>query len=455
MARGKGNSWDRDGFGEDAPSAPSLLGWQLAGVCLLVVCVLLRFWQTLSHAGLYVEDGLLFNHYYGHQRPLADIFTSHIGQRYLTVTADFLAWFFAWFDVQWQPWLYQWTGFAIAVCSASLPSFSGLISNRWLLLLAPLFFGMLGLNHLYYYNTLMYVMYTGVLLLLTLLICPPPTTRLAFGFQAVLMLILPWSGPYSAFALPATMILFFCTDNRSKRVLHLLAFCSTLIYCLMVTGSNLRLERVQKLWIVEQFFNTVFEKIILFNLFPSPALEYGLIPLLFLGLVGVLLRRETDYLQIALVMMMYLFGTIALFFLSIKFAQYQHPSACHLVTASFFWIAFLIITGERILRHFQAGKVWSFCYCLALLSLLAVPMFTSAKEWMPTTKPVMQGFLDTVSYYEQQGLVEKKMSVCLFSPRPRMPPMVEVGYRGADVRALTPGSPEITHGRRFVCRGKQ
>ena len=60
------------------------------------------------------------------------------------------------------------------MASVATASFSGLVRNRVLLLVCPLALGLTGLNHLYYYNTLIYTMYTGVLMLLALLFYPPP-----------------------------------------------------------------------------------------------------------------------------------------------------------------------------------------------------------------------------------------------------------------------------------------
>ena len=226
--------------------------WALAGVGLLVVCLLLRSWPSLTRPGLFVEDAVLFSHYYGHTRPVSDIFASHIGQRYLTVVADFFAWAWAWADVRWQPWLYQWTGLVLAVASVATVSFSGLVRNRVLLLVCPLALGLTGLNHLYYYNTLIYTMYTGVLMLLALLFYPPPQSVRSFVVQALLLALLPWSGPYSLLALPAALFLFVCTANRTRRVLLAVTVLSTLAYFATVSGSTVQLVNLLRPWILVQ-----------------------------------------------------------------------------------------------------------------------------------------------------------------------------------------------------------
>ncbi len=448
--------WVRDNaeamspYGDDGARPPSLLGWQAAGVCLLVVCLLAGFWQTLGHIGLYAEDAVLFSAYYGNRLALTDIFRSHIGQPYLTAPADFFAWLYAWADVRWQPWLYQATGFIWAVGAASLISFSGLIRSRALLLICPLLLGLVGLNHLYYYTTLIYIMYSGVILLLILLLYPPPTTRAGLVLQALLLLILPWSGPYSVLALPAAGLLFFNTDNRAKRALLLLAFCSSLAYVFTVTGSNLRLARLASSWVVEQYFNAVFDKVILFDFFTFPHLGYGVFLVLALVMVFLLLREDDAYIQAALVLLLWIFGSIAMFYLSAKFAQYIRLQNSHLVVAGFCWLVFLVLTADRLLGRFRIGSYGVAVLSLALLALVGLHFWKHAGNWQVRPSEELRRYLDTVVFYQRKGLAEQKLSVWLWLPRAQMAPMVQVGYPGPDGRKLGPNDPVITMGRRFV-----
>ncbi len=436
--------------GDDQAREPFLLGWQATGVCLLVVCLLAGFWRTLGQIGLYVEDAVLFSAYYGNRLPLNDIFRSHIGQPYLTVPADFLAWLYAWADVRWQPWLYQTTGFVWAVGAAALLSFSGLIRSRALLLISPLLLGLAGLNHLYYYTTLIYIMYSGVIMLLILLLYPAPTTRKGLALQALLLLILPWSGPYSVLALPAAGLLFFCTGNRAKRALLLLAFCSSLAYVLTVTGSNLRLARLATSWVVERYFSAVFDKVILFDFFAAPHLGYGVFLVLALALAFFLLREDEGYLQTALVLLLWLFGSIAMFYLSAKFAQYIRLQDSHLVVAGFCWMVFLVLTVDRLLGKFWSGPRGAAVLSLALLVLVGLNLWMHAGRWQVRPSDELRRYLETVAFYQRQDLEEQKLSVWLWLPRARMAPMVQVGYPGPDGRQLRPNDPAIITGRRFV-----
>lgn len=446
------NAMANDQYDDNMAGKASLLGWQIAGICLLIVGILARYWSDLTHAGLYVEDALLFNAYYGHEKALAEIFHSHIGQRYLTVFADLFAWIYGWANVRWQPWLYQWTGFVVTVCAISLFSFSGMIRNRILLLVAPLLLGMLGLNHLYYYNTLIYIMYTGVLMLLILLLYPSPQTPFAFTVQLFLVLFLPWSGPYSVLVLPTTIFLFFSAATKAKKVLHLAAFCSTLAYCLTVTGSNLKLSHARHLWIIERYLFDVLDKIILFDFFSRPHLAYWIVLLLALLFIWFLQRHDQEYITKALPLLLWIFMSIALFFISVKFAQYSRMLGSHQVIASFSWVAFLLYTGDRLVG--RARPVVPAFFAVFLLSLVVFDSIRNPDKWHFTLVPAVQKFIDTVAYYEQQGLMEKKQSVCLympFLPGSVMAPRVVVGDRGPTALKLGPGDVEITTGIEFVC----
>ena len=147
------------------------------------------------------------------------------------------------------------------------------------------------------------------------------------------------------------------------------------------------------------------------------------------------------------------FASILLFFLSVKLGQYITTSDCHRVVASFFWMLFLVVTVDRLLGDRPLHSPWPLV-CAGLLLTLVV--FDNRrhphKGWVPPVSG-LAAYLETIRFYEQQGLGEKKQAVCLQLPSGRpMQPRVLVGYRGADARLLLPMDAEIVRGRRFVCR---
>ena len=426
--------------------------WALAGVGLLVLCLLLRSWPSLVQPSLFYEDAVLFSYYYGHFRPLSDTFSFHIGQPYLTLPADILAWTYAWADVRWQPWLYQWTGFVAAVACVATVSFSGLIRHRVLLLVGPLALGLTGLNHLLYYNTLIYTMYTGVLMLLVLLLYPPPHTMPSFVARALLLAILPWSGPYSLLALPVAMLLFVCTANRTRRVLLAIVVLSTLAYFASLSGSTVRLAHLLQPWILIHYLQTVFGKIFFFDFTRHLPMWYGFCLLLAILAVLWQLRRDQEYLLQAAVMLGLVFASILLFFLSVKLAQYIATSDCHRVVASFFWVLFLMVTVDRLLVDQPLSSPWPLVCAGLLLLLVFFDNRLHVKKGRVPSVPEIAEYIETIHFYEQQGLVAKRQAICLRHPPVRpMQPRVLVGYRGTDRRLLLAGDTEVVRGHRFVC----
>ena len=432
---------------------PDLFFWQASGIVLLVVCLAVRSWQVLSQPGLFMEDAVLFKFYYGHKRPFLDVFHSHTGQRYLNVVSDLLAWIYAWCDVRWQPHLYQWTGFVFAVLSAAAFSFSGLIRSRVMLIITPLLLGLIGLNHIFYFNTLIYVMYTSVLIALVLLVYPPPKSVIAFLVQACALVVLPWGGPYSVLVLPAVLLLAVFEKTWSKRVLFLLAFCSTLVYFTTVTGNTTRLANMLRPWVVETYFSTLLDKVITFDLLPPVSLGYWAVVAALILLLAVLLRRDEEYLRSSLVALMLVAASVALFYLSAKLPVYIRPKPCHLVTAHFFWLVFIALSADRLLTAAQVNRWWQ--------GLAVVPFFVlivhdnskhPEKRWVEPELSV-NAFTAVIRHYEQQALADKKQALCLLLPvRNRfMMPKVLVGDPGPNAYRVKSGDPGFEVGSHFIC----
>jgi hypothetical protein len=236
-------------------------------------------------------------------------------------------------------------------------------------------------------------------------------------------------------------------------VLLAVAILSTLAYFATVSGSTVQLTNLLRPWLLVQYLQTVFDKIFFFDFTRHLPMWYGFILLLAIVAVAWLLRRDRDYLLQALVMLGLVFASILLFFLSVKLAQYITTSDCHRVVASFFWVLFLVVTADRLLGDRPLHSPWPLV-CAGLLLTLVV--FDNRrhpdKRWVRPV-PALAEYLETIRFYEGQGLAGKRQAVCLHLPTGRpMQPRVLVGYRGAETRLLLPMDAEIVRGRRFVCR---
>ncbi len=385
-----------------------------------------------------MEDSLLFSYYYGHFRPVLSIFTSHVGQNYLTVPPYFFAWLFSRFDVRLQPWLYQWWGYAWAVMAASALSFSGLFRSRVILLLAPTVLGLLGLNDIFYWNTLIYTMYTGLLVLFSFLFYPAPKTRFGMMVMGILFVLLPWSGPYCVLLLPVGLLHLLLFRDRKKRILVILGMCSSLGYFFTVQSNTTRLEHL-KPWILGRYFHVLMEQVFFFQL-------PGQLPLYWLAAIALLIaacfyvcRDSTDLWKNILVMLTLIFASLSLFFLSVKFPLYGHTLACHRLISSFFWLALLLYLADNLLRKFKQPLMGSLAIALVFAGLVLWVNLRYPSLGQAEKVPALGSFLRAIHWLEGQGLEEKNSYVVLRLPGkyPVMQPVVRIGSRRTDARYPT------------------
>lgn len=411
--------------------------WAVAGVFFLVVINLIRSWQTLKTPGLYMEDSLLFSYYYGHSRDLASVFSSHIGQNYLTVPANFFSWLFSRLDVRMQPYAYQWWGFCVAVAAASCIFFSGLMRSRVVLLIGPTVLGLCGLNHIYYYNTLIYIMYTGVLVLFCLLFFPDPRTRFGTVSMGMLFVLLPWSGPYSVLLIPAGLLHILLYRNHKKNMLILLGIMSTLIYFCTVEAQTSKLTQL-KLWVVKRYFQVMVEKVAFLRLFDHVALYWGAVVLVAVVFSLFFFRRDICYSKNILIIFSLIFSSLALFFLSVKFPQYLFTSDCHRLVSVFFWLLFLLYVVDRICILYQPKGPVVIVFVFFFVGIVAAVNIKYPKYgWI---KPIagMQEFVNAVHFYEQEDLLNNNKYIVLHLPSHQyvMQPEVRVGSSCKDARPV-------------------
>ncbi len=417
--------------------------WALLGGLLLILFNCLRAWPVLSVPGLHVEDAALFGHYYGHYRSFTEIFTRYGSQPYLTTVPDFFAWLISFVDVRVQPLLYVVLGSSCAALTASMFFFTGVIRSRVILVIGPLVLGLAGLNHIYYHVTLIYVMYTGTLLLFILLFLPPPQAIPATTTQLLLFLALPWCGPYSVLFLPLSFLYLLFYRNRKKMMLVLAGMASTVIYLLTVTESTIQLANISKIWVIKRYFQVLLEKIILMQIFQKA-------PLSVLALVGALVlllfyffRKDVDFLKVSTLILALAGMALALFFLSIKFPLYLFTSDCHRVISLFCWLLFLLLVGDRVIA--AAGSGWKIPVSTIICAFLCwVVIFDNIKfperRHVKTVTPAA-GYTGAIFYFESLQLERNKQAVCVFFKEHACcidATRVNAGYRGEDAERLWP-----------------
>lgn len=338
--------------------------------------------------------------------------------------------------------------------SCRLLFFSGLIRSRTVLLFGPLLTGLSGLNHIYYYNTAIYIMYTAVAMMLCLLFYPARKTRTGFSIMFFLFLILPWAGPYSVVVIPAALLhLFFSWQSRSKRFLLLTAIFSTIFYFLTVSGNTAQFANITKLGVITLYFQKLLEKVVLFSLFGSPPLW------LWFPVTGSSLclwwffRRDIDFLKNSLIMLVIITGSLALFFLSIKFPLYLFPSSCHRFLSEFFWCIYLLFVVDRVLQKFHGSGVGRLFFVFIVIGFVVVDNIKDPRKREVKTLEDTGRFVRSINSFEQMHLEKNRQFVELGYENYQAPafmPIVKVGSREENAVQLEAHNFSETVDTRFI-----
>jgi len=417
-------------------SSGSYLKWAILGTLLLVVANLLRSWQTLHHVGFYVEDAVLFSDYYGMPKPLAYVAKQNFGQPYVTLLSNFFAWLYAHLDVRMQASFYKWSGFVWGTVCAGILFFSGMFRSGAVLFVGPLLVGLSGLNNIFYYNTVIYIMYTAVAILLCLVFFPTPKTKVGTILTGAAYVLLPWSGPYSVLLLPAAlMMLIYHRKDKNKVWLLSLLMLSTLAYFSTVRGNTTQLAHLKELWVIKTYFQVFLEKIVFFGLFDSVALWWWIPVGLCITLVFFLLRQDREFFYHSFVFFTISASSLALFFLSIKFPMYLFSRPQHRFISLYFWVIFFLYAADRLIYMYSGYKKGIFLFVTLTLLLIVFDNIKEPSKREVTVMPDTREFLAAVYQFEQLELDKKNQFVVLKLDnyqRPFFLPHAKVGSKKSD-----------------------
>ena len=418
--------------------------WLFAGCLLLLIANLVRSWPVFTHPGFYVEDAALFSRYYGNGLPVTDIWAYLFGQPYKMVVTNFLAWCIGHLDVRVHLQVYLWTGFAWGTTAACCFFFTGLIRSRSVLLLGPLLIGLSGMNHIFYYNTLIFVMYSCLAVLLILFFFPAPKSIFNALPLFVLCLFLPWAGPYSAVAVPISlfMLLLFWQDlNRTKRFLLLTSGLSAFLYYLTVQGGTSTIMRLKRVSVIQTYLDSILDRIFYFDLFGYVPPWFWIPILLIIGGSFLLFRKDTVFIKNSLLMLATIFGSFTLFYLSSKYPVYIRPKPCHMFLSAFFWCVYLLYLVDHLFQRYGEQKI---PVTIFLVLLCTVIFFDNKKHKDKNTVSPLTGtdtYIAAIHAMEQQHLKKKNQYVILrhqTSQHHVMHPWVQIGSRQADAQQLFP-----------------
>lgn len=413
----------------------------IASVTLFVLVLGLRSWDNLSNPGLYMEDaGHYFNSYYGVKRYFSFILQHPNG--YYNILNNVVAWAASRLDVRLQPLSYHVFALSMGLAVATCLTWSGVIRNRGVLLVAPLALGLSGMNHIFYFTTLTFQMYNVVVLLLCLFYFPSPKTWPGAIMLMMLATLLIWSGPYAVVALPVAVLYLLCYAFDKKAVVCCWIIVCILWYTSSLQGGMIRFSNILdpdlRRTIIEVLFGRVFLLDLAGTINPIKAAA------VLAGFAGLFigLRHDIRYLKIALLSLSTIVLSLAPLFLSEKILLYQRVFPCHLYIAVFFWIFFLLCSLDAILT--RLGRYRSSAGVLLVGVVAAVVWFDNSRHPDKGSITVMRqipAFLDAIYQTEQLHLERDNLYVvvCAENIDPRAASAkVRVGSRRLSAKPAPP-----------------
>jgi hypothetical protein len=383
----------------------------LTSLLIFVAVLLWRSWPNFCHPALYKEDAThYFSFFYGGKKGISALL--HNPNYYHVILTNFIASLVAKIDVRWQPTFYLWIATTLAIVAVMTIPCSGLLKNKYLIFIAPFLLGLSGLNHLYYYTTLAYQIFTLVLIFIGALFWQPLQGNTKNILLFILLSLLIWSGPYSVLVVPFSLcfILLF----RGKTRLLLLLSVVAILYTLAVRAHTITLHRIFDPVILKIWFNALITKVFLMGLRSArfnPE-KIWLVAAFFLGIFAIL-RKDRFYLKIAFILLVLINGCLAELFLSKKYLSAMIIRPCYLVTAQFLWLTFLLFTTDRILAKSKKLYHGGLLVCVLVVSFIYYDnLRIPAKRSVPlmTTLPA---YLDKIYAAEQQILKDKNRGMII------------------------------------------
>lgn len=424
----------------------------LLSLTIFILALVFRSWQNILHPGLYWEDaGHYFNIYYGIDRDLSFILQNPNG--YYNILNNFVAWLAQHLDVRIQPTIYLVFALSMGVLTATSFFFSGLVQNRFMLLVTPLVLGLSGMNHIFYFTTLTFQMYNVVVLLLCLLFLPPPRSPFTLFVLCVTTTVLVWSGPYSVVALPVALVLLVFFHNREKSFLFVYVIINLLIYTFSVKAGTIMLSNIADKDVRNVAIQTLFERVFFLDLLGKmSSIKVGLFFLLIVSLFYYL-RKNVFYMKISIAFFIIIIAALAPLFLSIKYLLYQQVFPCHIYVSQFFWLCFILFSVDQIIQKAQLKPAIQVSIAVLFCLVVLFDNIQHQEKGKIELMPQISDFVNTIYLIEQLELAQKNQYVIVQTNNlipGFMPPMVRVGSQQDDAQRLTPNEVTIASGKQFI-----
>jgi hypothetical protein len=375
-----------------------------------------------------VEDtSHYFNYFYGDIRGLKSLF--HNPNGYITILTNSVALLTAKLDVRIQPAVYLVTSATMTILAVMALPCSGLLKNKYILFCSPFLLGLSGVNHLFYYTTLTYLIYVAVILLFGLLFWEAGDNRFRTGLLFAFLTLLIWSGPFSVLTVPFSLLFILFFKGKTRFLLALLVV--TVLYLLCVSEKTIMLGNILHGAVRRIWFQTLVLKVFLMGAREVVTPKIEIIFALFFTGVFFFFRKDFFYLKIALLLFTLIDGSLALLFLSKKYLLYQRVLPCYLFIPQFFWLFFLLFTSDRFLvNHKKLNNLGIPVACCFFAFIVYDNLHHPEKRTIPRM-PALPRFLEVVHNNEiRHWEKENKLKIITTPGKGSFRPTAKVGKRG-------------------------
>lgn len=406
---------------------------------LFVVVLLVRSWKHYLYPGFYVEDAsYYFWINYGAEFRWEHIFRNPNG--YFNIFNNFITQLIGKLDVRYQAYAYLTVASMVTITTVVMLSRSGLVKNRFLVLVTPLVIGLSGMNHIHYYTTITFQMYVLVITLLVVLLWEPEQS---VGKNLLIFISIPllvFSGPYAVLAVP--FAIGFLLLFRGKSLIMVWTIIVTIAYALTTTGSvgsgvvpaNIFGAKTLSLW-----FETVVVDVLFMGLRGNANIEKVMLIAALIGPPLYLIRKDTVQLRILLLLMAIIVVTPAPLLLTSKYKLYGGVFPCHVLTAQIAWILFILILLDRLIERVKEN----YRPAAGIAAMAVILLFVVADNFKHPRKGNHEilyntrEFLETIKKYEDSGLEEKNQRVIIMADGMGIfDPTIKVGSSRPDAKTV-------------------
>ena len=404
--------------------------------CALLVTLFIRSWDNLTIPSLYIEDTWWYFNWFGTGiSDFSKIFVNENG--YPVIITKFLAWLIGHFKLSIQPYIYLYLALVVSLLCVLIPFYFGLFRSWVILLVGPFVLCLSGMSNIFYLTTLSYVIFTGIVLLLILLLLPEPKSLVGLIGRMILISTLTWAGPYSALSVPVALLgLALFKTTRQHALLLVWSILGAIIYFLFVdSGTSDPLAIIRNPLYLTTFFTVFLDQILFLDLFGNIDGNRMILFIAILLLLLYLLMNDHAYVKLSLILFAVIILNLYLVFGSVKFGILRKVMDNYLFISYFFWLIFLLTTLDRLLLRFRQPVAVSILTGVVLLLFVYIDNQVHTDKWVYPTRPGMMAYLKDIEFLEANSgiLVENKMYVEHFAAlvKPNIKrPYVYFGYDG-------------------------